>query len=178
MDKKFVLPGDYIASCEEFVSGKNTYSKEDGIYSSSAGEVIFNGHNVDVIGSFKTIEKPAVGNVVYCVIVDMMDTRAFVECSPLESDNSRMTAGFSAVLPVSNIRKGFVENIRDEIRVGDIVKAKVSAVSPNVELTIVYPEFGVVKAFCSRCRSKMVLNDNKLVCSKCSRTENRKLAQI
>ncbi|MDO8553540.1 MAG: exosome complex RNA-binding protein Csl4 [Candidatus Micrarchaeota archaeon] len=178
MDKKIAFPGDYVASCEEFVPGKNTFAQNDNIYATAYGDVTYDGHTVHVKGKAKTIEQPVIGDVLIGVIEGMMDTRAFVDCAPLEKEGVRMLSKISAVLPVSNIRKGFVENIRDEIRIGDVIRAKVNAVLPNVELTITYPEYGVIKAFCSRCRNTMVLNDRKLICSKCEHVETRKLAQL
>lgn len=178
MENKIVFPGDYVASCEEFVSGKNTYAQNDNIYATAYGEVNFDGHTVAVVSKAKCIESPAIGDVLIGVIEGMMDTRAFVDCAPVEKKGVRMMSNISAVLPVSNIRRGFVENIRDEIRIGDVIRAKVNTTSPNIELTITYPEYGVIKAFCTHCRNAMVLKDNKLICSKCEHVETRKLAQF
>ncbi len=100
-----------------------------------------------------------------------------MSCIPILKENERSFPSFEAVLPVSGIRPGYVEQIRDEVRVGDILKAKVSKIDKqqNIDVNIMEQGYGVIKAFCSRCRSNMIINDNKVNCSRCNRIESRKL---
>lgn len=173
--KKIVFPGEHLASCEEFIAGKNTFTDKDDIYSAAIGELESFGRMVQV-NSRKTFVPVTEGMEVYCTVRELSGTKAFVSCIPILKDNERSFPGFEAVLPVSSIRQGYVENIRDEIRIGDILKAKVTKIErQDVDVSISEQGYGVIKAFCSRCRNGMIINGNNINCNKCNRIENRKL---
>ena len=46
----------------------------------------------------------------------------------------------------------------------------------GVDVSVNSPECGVVKAFCSSCRSGMDLKNGGLICSNCGRKESRKMS--
>ena len=82
---------------------------------------------------------------------------------------------FRSVLPVTAIRSEYVEDLRNEIKVGDIIKAKINKkTKTGFEISISEEGFGVVKAFCPKCREPMHLKSDLFICN-CGWKERKKL---
>ncbi|HID72328.1 TPA: hypothetical protein EYP38_00165, partial [Candidatus Micrarchaeota archaeon] len=177
-EKKLVLPGEHLASCEEFEPGENTFTDKDETYSSTYGMVEVNDGSVAVHNKGKTIRQPAVDDKVYCVVTRADPNKARLGCM-LESETEGKDRGpeIDAVLPVTNISRAHVETIRDAIKVGDIVKARIYKIKEGgeIEVSILGKDFGVIKAFCGKCRSAMSLNGNIFICNSCGWKERRKI---
>jgi exosome complex component CSL4 len=101
-----------------------------------------------------------------------------VDLIPFRSRNFEfVVSGLSAVLRVANIDRKYVKSLRDEIRIGDIVRVKVMEVtSHTIRLTTAERDLGVIKAFCSSCRHDLEKQGTKLVCRNCGSVESRKTA--
>lgn len=178
MNKKLVLPGDHLGSSEEVIAGSNTYEQDDEVYSSASGEAKENEKMVSVSRERNRIKKPELGMDVYCTVRKISATKAFLDCTPAK-DIEKIGSGIeiSAVLPVANIKREHVREVRDELRVGDIVKAKIHKMEgKGIDVSIYGPEYGVVKAFCSTCRNALVLKEGSLICNNCERKERRKIS--
>jgi len=174
--KKIVFPGDHLGSCEEYITGPNTYSEKNEIYASAYGEVSEKDRKISV-KTPKTISEPRQDMEVYGIVANLSDKRAFIDCMPVEKGNQRINFEDSLVLSVNNVTKGFLKRMGDAIRTGDIVKAKVMDGREGLELTMVEPQYGVVKAYCVKCRNSMILKNNRLKCNKCGQIENRKISK-
>lgn len=179
-DKKLVLPGEHLASAEEASAGRNTYTENDEIYSLALGTVGENAREADVESAAKRqVAAPKEGDNVYCTVDRISDTKAFVACvlaADLESTGS--SKDIQAVLPVNKIRSEHVHSVRDEVRIGDVLKGKIIKLEGNtVDISIYGPEYGVVRAVCSYCRQAMALKGGALICSACERKERRKLSK-
>ncbi len=174
--KRLVVPGEHLGSCEEYIAGKNTVTHQDDIYSSAFGEMEVFGRMLQV-NTNKNFVQLTEGADAYCAVREISETKAFLTCTPITKVDERSNSSFDAVLPVSAILHGYVERIRDEVRIGDIIKAKISKIDKqqNIDVSIIDQGYGVVKAFCTKCRSAMIINDNKIMCMKCNRVETRKL---
>ncbi|MBN1170195.1 exosome complex RNA-binding protein Csl4 [Candidatus Micrarchaeota archaeon] len=144
--KKLVLPGDYLMSCEEAVSGENTYTKNDEIYSSVFGTEDVAEGTVSVSRKGKMITQPSVGMDVYCLVGRTSNTKAVCTCiSVNEIEGRERSFEMMAILPVNAIRKGYVNDLRDEIKIGDILKAKISKITKTgIDLTLMGPDNGVI----------------------------------
>jgi exosome complex component CSL4 len=177
MDKKLVLPGDHLSSAEESEPGDNTYSQNDEVYSAGAGEDASVPGKAEVRPRGRTLRQPQVGMPVYCVIIKAGLNKAIGGCIPAdEAEGGKRGVEFEAVLPVTAIRTGYVRDLRDEVKIGDIVKAKIQkAGKAGFEITMFGHECGVVCAFCPKCRSRMGLQDRIYICPKCFWKERRKL---
>ncbi len=177
--KRLVLPGEFIASMEEEIPGQNTYTEKDGIFASGFGEADSHDHVVNVkwdksrhVAQFKP------GMDVLCVVRKVSPTKAFLNCTPAD-DIGRPGSGIdtSAVLPVQNMDTSYVRDARDMVRAGDIVRARICKIEKSdVDLQIVDPELGVLKAFCISCRHEMALKKGSLICTDCGNKEQRKIS--
>lgn len=146
--KKLVLPGEHLLSCEEAEPGYNTYAENDEVFSASFGEEDISGGKVSVKRRGKSLVRPYVGMEVYCMVVKSTPNKAICSCiSVSEIDGNERSLDITAVLPVSAIRKGYVEHLRDEIRIGDILKAKISKVTKaGIDISMIGQGLGVIYA--------------------------------
>ncbi len=175
--KKLVLPGEHLLSCEEAESGHNTYVKSDEIYSAAFGSTALLHGRMSVERKGKKLLEPHVGMEVYCIISKTTSNKAIASCIPVsETENLERSIEMTAVLPVTGIRKGYVESISDEVRIGDIIKAKISKIGDKgIDLSIFAPPYGLMAVFCPRCRNRMDLKDRIFICSNCEWKEKRKI---
>lgn len=176
MEKKLVLPGEQISSAEEAEAGSNAYMQNDVIYSAAAGEAETSGGTANVKTRHRALELPHVGMDVYCVITKSSPNKAVAGCVPAkEVEGQGRGVEIEAVLPVTEVRRGYVADMRDEVKVGDIIKAKVRSIEKTgMEISMFGPQCGVVFAFCPRCRQRMDLNEI-FICGRCGWKERRKL---
>ena len=97
-----------------------------------------------------------------------------MEFSEISRKEKTVTA--QGIIQVSEIKPAYVRSLRDEIRVGDIIKGKVIEITPfNVIITFKQRGLGVIKAFCSKCRHDLSLKGQILECGNCGNKENRTL---
>ena len=173
-----MLPGDFIGTTEEFRAGTQTYEKTGGVYAAIAGTARVNTvrRSVSVIPCTDTPPILRKGDVVIGQIVGLRDSLAMVTIAGAKGvvDREIPNVG-SAVVHVSNVKRGYVKEIAHEFGIFDILKAKIVDLK-NMRLDTSEPEMGVIKALCSNCRTAMVRHDSKLKCPECGRIETRKLS--
>jgi exosome complex component CSL4 len=174
---KLVIPGEHLLSCEEAEPGQNTFTENDEIFSASFGDEKLVGGIVSVTRKGKNLLRPYVGMEVYCLIVKTTPNKAIAECLPVsEAEGKERSVEITAVLPVTGIRKGYVDSIRDEVKIGDIIKAKISKITKTgVDISIFPPQYGLIACFCPRCRTRMDVKDKIFICSNCDWKERRKI---
>jgi len=174
----FVLPGDFIGTTEEFRSGERTYEKAGGIYAAATGVTMVNAAKrfVSVIPETNTPPILRKGDVVVGQVTGLREALALVTIAGAEGVVDReITNVAPAVVHVSNAKKAYVKELSYEFGLFDILKAKVIDIN-NMRLDTSEPKMGVVKAFCSKCRTAMVRHDSKLRCPDCGRIETRKIS--
>ena len=180
--KKIVLPGEFLSTEEEFAAGRNTFDSDDGnVYSKGIGSVEHNNQTKEVS------VKPAVdwqgirrGGIVLGRVELVKDSSVLVTLM-LEPGNPKkqILVPGSAMIPIRNVSRDYVERLKDVFKVGDIVRARVAKImpGPTVDLETNQPDLGVVKAFCSHCRKPLHQFGPNLKCMVCGSTESRKLAR-
>ncbi len=174
----FVMPGDIIATTEEFSPGVGTFLHVADIHAASTGVVKINKKSriISVVPSTKYPPSIAIGNIVIGAIIGLRESVALVEIAAIKGEGERefKKVGTAAV-HVSNVKDSYCKRLDEEFAVGDIIKAKVLN-TENMRLSTAEKELGVMKAQCSNCRAVMVKDDNKLKCPECGRVERRKLS--
>ncbi|MFH1664299.1 MAG: exosome complex RNA-binding protein Csl4 [archaeon] len=181
MDKDIVVPGDFLTVEEEYAPGKNTFEDTEGnVFSSKLGLKQFDDREREVSIKEKKPSNEVIepGSIITGRVSIIKESFAVIDILSAEKNNVKQVPLFSsAKLMISKVAKFHVMNLRDEFRVGDIIKAKVINVTKyGIDITTAYPELGVIKAFCCVCRSPLDLYDKTLKCSKCGSVEKRKLS--
>jgi exosome complex component CSL4 len=174
---KIVLPGEFLCATEEFIGSEGTFEEGNKIFASVVGivECEPKTKTIRVIAS----NRPCIlkeGDVVLGSVVDVRDVFVTVEILKVVGKTRVLACDSSASLHISKIDKYFVDNISKMYRIGDIIKAEVIQSKPTIQLSTIAKELGTVLAFCTKCRSPLKLEFNKLFCEVCGRIESRKIA--
>lgn len=176
-----VLPGEFLGTEEEFSAGEGTRVEGGRIYAAVFGTMNVSRDKVVSVRARVQAPKPMnAGSVVYGRVEEIFEPVALIQLQAVEGKEARQVPpeGYS-VLHASRVRQGYVENVHDEVRIGDIVKCSVEGVRKDGEigLSMKAPELGVVKAFCSSCRNSLALvSGGALKCGRCGSVERRKLS--
>ncbi len=121
-----------------------------------------------------------IGSIVYGRVSQIYDQFVILELFPYNTRRFRLIPPFKyAAIHISQIRKGFVENIRDEFGIGDYVRAKVVKIIKKyyMQLSTVGAKFGIIKAFCPHDRTPLRRRGKVLYCPVCKREFKRKIAE-
>jgi len=173
-----VLPGDLIGTSEEFIPKSGTYLDGGNIYASASGIVKINNkeRSISVEPVTNTPPHLVVGDIVIGQVTDVKDSVALVEIAGIKGKGEReIVNADQAAIHVSNVKDAYVKELYYEFAPFDIVKARVLDLR-NMRLSTVNKELGVMKAYCGNCRTVLKIDNNKLKCPKCERTETRKLS--
>jgi exosome complex component CSL4 len=178
-ENKPLLPGEQIASIEEFEGGKNTYLGPDGtVRSAAVGTKVFDlKRRIVKVEQKNSPMLPKVGDIVVGY-VDMLFS-SMVSVKILYLNDKRFPAGYSAI---GSARVGARDrdrrgDRRAVFRTGDIVRGRIiSLLNSTVHITLAEKEFGVLYALCFMCGGDTVrTNDTSLKCIECGAYEERKL---
>ena len=177
--KKVVLPGEVVGTSEEYLPGEGTFEEDGKIISSRMGVVRYDEKDMTVstepLNPINSIKK---GDVVIGEVTGVKETMVIVDIKKVEGKDRSITGETMGTIHVSKASQAYVKDLRREFRIGDIVRAKVIRAKPSIQLTTAYPEYGVIKALCTRCRSPMVRKGTMVYCPKCERTETRKISSL
>lgn len=171
------LPGRNVGNELENMPGPYTFAENEEIYATHVGSVEVNDRAVSV-KPIKAVHLLKPGSVVYGQIAEVIEPIALVRIEETNEGKKRFIGNnFYCVLHVSRVKPGYSRNIRDEVRIGDIIKARIASIErEEIYLSTKEPGFGVVKAFCSRCRKALELRSGSLSCTRCGSKEYRRIA--
>ncbi len=171
-------PGEFLGTEEEYVSGRGTYEEENNISAALYGELQVDSERKMAIKTRTSVpERIKLGMVLYGRIEEIFDPIALVRIEPISTGNERQVIDqFYCVLHVSRIKMGYARNIKEEVRIGDIIKAVVDEIkNGEIYLSTKRGGMGIIKAFCSKCRTPLEKEDEMLACGNCGNKEKRKL---
>jgi len=177
MKEKMTMPGDEIATSEEYMPGQGTYERNGIIFAAIIGKIEFSetDKTVHVMEARRTNTlKP--GDIVLGEVGNVTNSLANISISGLENSDRHIGTGETGVIHISKVTESYTEDVRKEYRTGDLVRVKVLQVAPSLQLSSREPEFGVLKGRCGRCRTILANNSGKLYCAECEKFEHRKLA--
>lgn len=175
---EFVIPGDVIGTVEEFTPMECTYERNGDIYASATGIVKVNPRRRTISVKPLTATPPRieVGDTVLGRITDLRESVALVEIAQVQGEGERQIVNLApAAIHVSNVKDSYVKELYHEFTPFDIVKARVIDLK-NMRLSTQDKDMGVVKAYCSGCKTPLKLENGKLKCPKCERVERRKIS--
>ncbi|OYT41976.1 MAG: hypothetical protein B6U86_01420 [Candidatus Altiarchaeales archaeon ex4484_43] len=178
MEKETTLIGDYLGTIEEFVPGEGTYSDDGKIYAANIGKAVLDKENHTARVDGKIPSKLKVGQVIFGDVLNIRRNIVTIIARKIQGVKGEIDVRTG--LYISNISKGYVERPDDMFGIGDLVKGKIIRIEQGMIDLSTEGEFGVVKAFCKRCRHPLVKSkkfDSRLVCPSCGHREQRKLAK-
>ena len=174
-----MLPGEHVASIEEFEGGKNTYLASDGtVRSAAVGTKVYDlKRRIVKIDQKNSPMMPKVGDIIVGYVEMLFSSMVSIKI--LYINDKKSEAGFSAIAsarigPRDRDRRG---DRRAVFRTGDIVRGRViSLLNSTVHLTLAEKEFGVLYALCFMCGGDTVrTNESTIKCVECGAFEDRKL---
>jgi exosome complex component CSL4 len=171
-----VLPGDFLASPEEFLPGKNAYEQGDSVRASHPGQVEKDLSKREVSVRPAVVAKTLkVGDMVVGQVEAAMTSTAGVKISYLNGAESH--ASFPGTIFTRGERGGRGER-RTYVKLADVVRARVASTLNGMnQLSIDEPHLGVIAALCSVCGAPLPRGDGERTrCEQCGSVEERKFA--
>lgn len=175
-----VLPGDLLATVEEFVPGESVYEENGKIYSGVVGMVLIDmrAKKISVFAGQNAPPVLKVGDIVIGRVDEVREQSASVDLAAMRGKENRgLPAPKTGIIHISKVHSGYVRDLSRFFRAGDIIRAKVIGIQREmVQLTTAEKDLGVLVALCTRCRNVMKREGGKLICSNCGSVESRKIA--
>lgn len=171
----FVVPGDCLGVIEEFTSGTGTYVECGTIHSKLTGRTLLDMLNkeVSVYPLIKTASFPQVGNIIVGMVSDVKSKNAVL--SIFQVGDKTLSGFFKGMLHISGASHGYVDNMFDICKAGDIMRAKViSTENRSFFLSTADKDLGVISALCSVCGDALQRENRGMNCSNCGNVERRK----
>lgn len=174
MGENVTLPGEKVASIEEFEGGNGTYESDGVIRASMMGKVNFDfKKRVAKVEEVKRALVPKAGDIVVGFI-DMVPGN-MVSMRILYVNNKKTDARFNAISLMRGGRGRRGGGVM--FKVGDLVRAKVvSVLNANIHVDFHDPNFGVIYTVCHSCGSNIARVGGHVKCAECGTAEERKLA--
>lgn len=164
------IPGDEIASIEEYEAGQNTFDDGDKVRSTLVGVAqIDKKLRVVSIDSPKNIPVPDVGDIIIGTVAAVMSSMIAVS---IKFINGRpITSGVECICSTRNLRK------RTIALVNDIVAMKIiSRLNGTIHASISEPNLGVLFTKCRKCGMKVITNRDGIKCTECGWFDERKFS--
>ncbi len=179
--KEIAITGEKLGNEEDFLIAGDAYIDEKGdIYPKSISNVEIDDDSISVESITK--QKIEEGDLVAGVVTDIKKNSAIIKIQNNLTKNTNLD--LPAMIMVGDMSFGYLEEIRDALRIGDLVKARVNKIGKyGTEVTIKDRELGVEIPYCVNCRSKVskkVVFRNKdiasILCGVCYTKQTRKLS--
>lgn len=175
---KVCFPGDELGSEIEYGAGKGTYTENEYVRAEVLGnkQINIKERVIEIKPVFAIPEEPKIGMEFYGLVEEVTETSAAITLDYNKSANRRSLPDTYALMRIEDAKSPgiFIKSMKDIVRAGDVVKVKVSKIKGTaVDVSIKGPGLGVIKAFCTKCRTSLKLKENKLWCQKCGRIEKR-----
>ena len=176
------VPGKLLGTEEEFIAGANTVQEGSEIYAAVVGSEGFKDKIANVRQAALVPEYMKQGDIVIGRIEEIFEPVALVNMGFAKDEKARSRQiappGY-AVLHASRVKNGYVKNIHDEVKIGDVLRARVEEMKKDdVLLTIKDDDLGVIIAFCTQCREPMERKGELFHCASCDASERRKAAKV
>lgn len=176
---KIVFPGERVAVSEEYLPGPGTYEAEGDIYATQIGELDLDAK--EKVASVQGLNPPVelqVGDVALGTVERLRSTMAVVKVEAVEGNPRQVTGETEGTIHISKVSESYTEDLKDAMRLADIVRARVIQVNPSLQLATNEPSLGVVLGLCTRDRFPLVKKGRDLFCTVCERVEPRKVAAL
>ena len=170
MDEKLRIPGEKIASIEEYLPGDNTFEDDDSIRATTIGEINLNSsERLASINRQKQITVPNVGDIVIGVVEANLPSMIAIMIKFV--NGKKVNSDLECICVTRHIRKKNIALAQD------VVKAKIiSHINGTIHATIDEPELGVLFTKCRKCFGTVVKMRDAVKCKDCGWIDDRKLS--
>ncbi len=167
---EFSLPGDKVATIEEFETGRNTFDDGHTIRSVVVGTKEFDKTNrIAKINQLKSPAVPQVNDLVIGYVVALMNNMFAINM--LYINGKPTHSGLECICQARGAKKRIIA------RVSDVVMVKIiSHLNGAIHATISESELGVLFTQCNKCAGKVVQIGANVKCVDCGYIEERKLS--
>lgn len=177
MQNKIVVPGELISTTEEFTPGEGTYEENGKVLSANLGIIeIDNNERVIKVKAINPVVILKEGDIVIGTINDVRGDIAIVEVSKVVNKKRSISSNTIGTIHISRISSNYISDIGRELRIGDILRARVVQIIPLLQLSIQEENLGVLRSLCMKCRNVLKRKNTSLFCENCERIETRKIA--
>jgi exosome complex component CSL4 len=199
-NQELVLPGERLATEEEFASSANTYIENGQIYSAIAGKVSIADGKISVHNQKKEIKKLRRNMLVLGTVTDDMRAVLFVKLDNVVAGGKEYMALKDGKILLPKERHGdrggrggfrggdrrpqmhqMPQQTPKPCGVGDVILARVLGEEDDTyALKLDEPETGVVYAICEICGGELEESHdrNGFVCKSCKHVEYRKVSSL
>src|SRR3990172_2225837 len=177
-EMKLVLPGEQVATMEEYEPGDGTYESEGKVYAGWVGVLQLDDANKVVrVRPFNPPAELREGDIVYVGIENIRPAMAAGNILGIHGRGREMAGVIEGSLHISKIASGYTEDFHGILHLGDVIRARVDQAAPSVQISTQDRNLGVVRALCGNCRRAMArLSEGEVKCPNCEAVERRKLA--
>jgi exosome complex component CSL4 len=175
---EIIFPGNSLCIEEEFLPGINVFVENGEIKSTAIGkeekDLIKRIISVKSKNSKQLVKKES---IVFGRVISVKESNALIELISSEKKEEVFAPSYASLM-ISEISSSYIDSMKSVVRIGDIIKAKVSEINPQgINLKINEPELGVIKAYCINCRQPLHLFDFQLKCTSCAMNQKRKISK-
>jgi exosome complex RNA-binding protein Csl4 len=121
-----------------------------------------------------------VGDIILGNVIVVKEKIVVVAINNSQDKNKVLSPADSGVIFIKNISQDYVASTDICYKKGDIVKAKITEITPfEYKLSTAQKDLGVIKSHCSKCGEELKLNtnSNQIRCLNCGNIEQKKVAQ-
>lgn len=172
MSESTTLPGDKIASIEEYEAGYNAFDDGNMVRATAVGSVdIDKSQRIANIINPKILSVPKVGDTIIGTVAAVMSSMIIVTVDYI--NGSPTTSKVECLCATRNIRK------KNVALVNDIVRLKtVSHLNGAIHTTMDDRDSGVLFTKCRKCGGKVVPMRDAIKCTECAWIDDRKLSAM
>ena len=174
----FLLPGDYIATCEEYLPGEGTYEENGKIFSAVMGKLRLNGDEMtaEVLPRGRSPVCLKDGDIVIGRVSRIQKGYVFADIYSSNGNERNVIGETSARLHISSISDNYIKDATQAFSENDIIRAVVIRTAPSLEIGTARSDLGIIMSVCHSCGETFSLNAGKLACENCDIVLRRKIA--
>ena len=153
---KIVLPGEQVSTSEELLPGDGTFEEDGIIRATRIGTyVVDEKHRRAKIKPLTSIPVELKrGDIVLAKVGSVRSNMVIAEVIHVAGKSRAISGDTNGTLRVSEISNGYVKDPSTEFAPGDIIRAKVTQVKPNIQLATKDNDLGTIRAICSKWPTK------------------------
>ena len=170
MDGNQKIPGERIASVEEYLPGENTFEDNDLIRATTIGNINLDStERLASINSQTQITVPKVGDIIIGVVEANLPSMIAIMMKYV--NGKKVVADLECICVTRHLRKKNVALAKD------VVKAKIiSHINGTIHASIDSQELGVLFTKCRKCFGTVVKMRDAVKCKDCTWIDDRKLS--